>query len=54
VTDLKSVLLTKNHNIYREDFGRGEYIDYKIDGKASRSERPINAEYASTVDMKYK
>jgi hypothetical protein len=54
VTDLKSVLLFKNHNIYREGFRRDEYVNCKIDGKIFQLERSINAEYASITNMKYK
>ncbi len=48
------MLLTKGHNMYREGSERGEYIDYKIDGKVSRSGRPTNTEYASTINTKCK
>jgi hypothetical protein len=54
VTDLKSVLLVRGHDMCREGSGRGKCIGCKIDGKVSRSERPTNAEYASTVGTKCK
>jgi hypothetical protein len=54
VTDLKSVLLARGHDMCREGSGRGECVGCKIDGKASRSGRPTNAEYASTVGTKCK
>jgi hypothetical protein len=54
MTDLKSVLLAKDYNMCRESSGRDEYVNYKIDRKASRSGRSTNTEYVSIVDTKYK
>jgi hypothetical protein len=54
VTDLKSVLLARGHNMCREGSGRDKYINYKIDGKVSRSGQPTNAEYASIISTKCK
>jgi hypothetical protein len=53
------MLLAREHDMYKEDSRKGECINCKIDGKASRAYRVLginlaNVKYASTVGTKCK
>jgi hypothetical protein len=57
ITDLKSLLIAKKHDM-RTGTSRREYVNYKINGKASREARQIGADltnikFAKTINIRY-
>jgi hypothetical protein len=59
VTDFKSLLLVKGHDMCKEENTRKECIDCKIDGKITREKylfgvNLTNVKYAKIVNTKYR